>query len=519
MKDLNFFVTNFIKSIKNHKLYQKVSDTTKEFIGKSYLNLKKAQEELGPVVLLINEDKIMNDSKVLHSNPKNLTSIPLFLYRNGLRSLTFLEGISEEELEALVKIIATREYSSKIGLLEDLWASKFPHIIYHAVEKTKKLNEYKDIELPSGINSQDVTILPVKVKKKNPPKKNKQEIGLKYEQKISIDRDRASFLLIESIKDLLSYETNHRKRKSIYLILKDSIPKFLQTGNLSALYQTKKLIENQKKEETKTEFVEILDEIKKTLTSESALQLYIHALTSSHSNIIKKEAVNLLEYIGIAGTDELINELEITSDFIVKDLIISLLKNIFSEHKEDLEVRLVNSTGKTFSILLQIIKKLKDPYFLPCLKELFEKKNLPQIKEVLFSLLSRKEMVKYFDHPDPSVRIIILEKLKAIWTPEEFEIIRDRIMSKSFWHLPQDEIKALLKLLSTLKTEDTIKIFSTILRKKHLFKEKIYDIKKIALRALSRIDDEKAIELISRHRNSRILKETVAEILKKYETD
>jgi hypothetical protein len=518
MEDLNFFVNNFIKSIKNHKLYEKVSETTKEFIEKCYLNLKKAQEELGSIVLLINEDKIMNDSKVLHTDPKRLTSIPLFLYRNGIRSLTFLEGISEEELEALVTIIASREYSSEVGLLEDLWESKFPHIIYHAVEKTKNISEYDaDIKPPSGINSGDVTILPVKVKKKAPTPKNKAEIGLRYEQKIKINRERTSFFLIESIKDLLAYETNHEKRKSIYMVLKDSIPKFLQTGNISALYQTKTLIENQK--ENKREFVEVLNEMKEILTSNVALQLYIHALTSSNSNRIKREAGDLLEYIGIPGADGLINELEITSDFIVKDLIISLLKNIFAEHKEELEVRLVNSTGKTFSTLLLIIKRLKDPYFIPCLKHLFEKKNLPQIREVLFSLLSRKEMVSYLNHSDPSVRIIALEKLKAIWTPEEFEIIRDRIISKNFWHLTKDEIRALLQLLSTLKTDDTIKIFGMILRKKHLFREKIYDIKKMALQALSNIKDEKAVGLISRYRNSRIIKETAAEILKKYEAD
>ncbi len=518
MKDLEFFVTNFIKSIKNHKLYQKVSETTKEFIGKCYLNLKKVQEESGPVVLIINEDKIMNNSNILHSDPKRLTSVPLFLYRNGIRSLTFLEGISEEELEALVSIIASREYSSEVGLLEDLWESKFPHIIYHAVEKTKKLHEYDDdIKPPAGINSNDVAILPVKVKKRNPSPKDENGIGLKYEQKISIDRERASFLLIESIKDLLAYETNLRKRKSIYLILKDSIPKFLQAGNLPALYQTKKLIENQK--ESKGEFIEILNQMKETLTSQASLQLYIHALTSSTSNRIKREAANLLEYIGIPCVDELINELEITSDFIAKDLIISLLKNIFAEHKEELEVRLVNSTGKTFSVLLLIIKRLKDPYFLPCLKELFEKKNLPQVKEVLFSLLPRKEIIAYLDHPDPSVRIIALEKLKAIWTPEEFEIVREKILSQNFWRLTNDEIEALLQLLSTLKTDDTIKIFSTILRKAHFFKEKIYEIKRMALRALANIKNEKAVELISRYKNSRVLKETVEEILKKYETN
>ena len=117
------------------------------------------------------------------------------------------------------------------------------------------------------------------------------------------------------------------------------------------------------------------------------------------------------------------------------------------------------------------------------------------------------------------MRIIALEKLKAIWTPEEFEFIRKRILNKKFWSLSREEIKALLELLSTLKTDDTIKIFNTILRKKHFFKDKIYEIKKIAIDALSNIDDEKAIELISRYKNSRILKEKVTGILKKYETE
>jgi hypothetical protein len=92
-------------------------------------------------------------------------------------------------------------------------------------------------------------------------------------------------------------------------------------------------------------------------------------------------------------------------------------------------------------------------------------------------------------------------------------------MSKSFWWLSEEEIESLLQLMSSLKTEDTIKIFSKILRKRHFFREKVYNIKKMALEALSNIPDEKAIELISRYRNSRVLKETVEGILNKYETN
>ena len=517
MNELNSFVNNFIKSIKNHKLYQKVSDTTREFIEKSLNDLKKVHEEMGPIVLLINEDKIMNDSQILHTDPKRLTSIPLFLYRNGIRSLTFLEGISEEEIETIVSIIASREYSSKVGLLEDLWEAKFPHIIYHAVEKIKNPEEYKDLKLPSGMSSNQLTVLPVKVKKKGSPKKEEDKVGIAYKQKISINRERAPFLLIESIQDLLSYEQNKRKRKSLYFILKDSIPKFLSEGNLSALYQTKHLIENLN--ENKSEFLQISNEIKETITSEAALQLYIHALTSTNSNRIRKEAIDMLEYIGIKGTDALINELEITSDYVVKDLIVSLLKTIFIDKKKELESRLIYTEGKALPVLLSIVKKLKDPFFVPSLKQLFEKNNDPQVKEALFSILSRKDLLEYLNHPDSSVRVIVLKKLKAIWTPEEFEIVRNRILSKEFWHLPKNEIIALLELLSTLTTDDTLKIFNILLHKIHFFNEKVYETKRITIKSLSKIKDDRAIEIIKRYRKSRHLKEAVEGILKDYETD
>jgi len=517
MKELNSFVNNFVKSIKNHKLYQKVSDTTREFIEKSLKDLKKVHEEIGPIVLLINEDKIMNDSQVLHTDPKRLTSIPLFLYRNGIRSLTFLEGIGEEEMEAIVSIIASREYSSKVGLLEDLWEARFPHIIYHAVERIKNPEEYKDLKLSSEMNSNQLTVLPVKVKKKGTPKKEEGKVGIVYKPQISIDRERAPFLLIESIQDLLSYEQNKRKRKSLYSILKDSIPKFLSGGNLSALYQTKHLIENLN--ENKNEFIQISNEIKEIITSEAALQLYIHALTSTSSNRIRKESVEMLEYIGIKGADALINELEITSDYVVKDLIISLLKTIFVNQKGELEIRLLNTEGKAFPVLLSIVKKLKDPFFVPSLKQLFEKNNDPQVKEALFSIISRKDLLGYLKYQDSSVRVIVLKKLKAIWTPEEFEIIRDRILSKEFWHLPKNEIIALLELLSTLKTDDTIKIFNILLRKIHFFSDKVYEIKRIAIKALSKIKDDRAIDIVKRYSKSKHLKETVESILKDYETD
>ncbi|MCK4225595.1 hypothetical protein KAX29_01750, partial [candidate division WOR-3 bacterium] len=116
--DLNLFVQHIIKAIKNRKLYDKTSAHTIEFIDRAYTFLLAAQEELGPAILVINEDKIMHSADILYEDPKRITSLPLFLYRNGIRSFTFLEGITKEKLTDFVELLGKKEYTSNIGLVE-----------------------------------------------------------------------------------------------------------------------------------------------------------------------------------------------------------------------------------------------------------------------------------------------------------------------------------------------------------------------------------------------------------------
>jgi hypothetical protein len=74
-------------------------------------------------------------------------------------------------------------------------------------------------------------------------------------------------------------------------------------------------------------------------------------------------------------------------------------------------------------------------------------------------------------------------------------------------------------MLSTLTTDDTLKIFNILLHKIHFFNEKVYETKRITIKSLSKIKDDRAIEIIKRYRKSRHLKEAVEGILKDYETD
>ena len=518
MQDLKLFLGNFIKAIENRKLYQKISDITREFIAKAYNSLVEALKDSGAVALVVNEDKIVSDSKILYENPRRITSLPLFLYRNGIRSITFLEGITQKELETFMSAVSRKEYTLNSGLVEDLWEGSFNHIIYLAIEKREEMGKYtEDIKPPGGLKAGDISILTVKRPSEKSSLPKRRQSSPIYTPKIQLDRRSTSSILMRSIRELLAYEQNPGRRRKLLSIFKTSVSNFLSQGEFSSLFESKKLLESLLESEKSRSLRKILYEIYDLISSKDAIQFYVYALNRSKSDKMRKEALNLLGFMGVEAVDDLINGLEITTNGDIRDSIISLLEGIFASHKEALAIRLKSASGNVLSILLTIVKRLGDPYFIPHLKSIFKKWGSDKIRDIMFSLFSREDMIEYVNNSDPSIRLLALKGIKEIWGENEFNIISNRIKSRDFWHLPEDERKALLRLLSTLKADETLGIFKYVLKKRCFFNKDVYKTKKMAIKALSNIKSEDAIFLILRYKRSRYLKETVKEALGNYE--
>ncbi len=507
-----------MKAVKNYKLSRKPFDDTQEFIEKAYTALLESQKEIGPIVLIINEDKVMHDSDILFEDPKRITSLPLFLYRNGIRSFTFLEGISKEELEEFVGLLAKKEYTSNIGLVEDLWGGKFENIMYHAVEKTQGYDSFRIQEIVKGkrkLTAKELSIFPVATDEGSLTML--EDTASTYTPKLKINRKNAHVLLLNSVRDLLEFERNPKKRMQILSLFQSSVNKFISSGEISMLLKSKGLLEYLLEKEKGEEARRILYEVYDLLSSENAEELYLHALTSAEDKRIQKEVLSLLVFMGVEIVDDLLNVLEITTDEELREAIIALLEGIFSYHKDSLASRLESASRSTFQVFLSIVERTGDPYYIPYLEPFLKRKGQKKAKRILLSLLPREEMVKYVEHPDPSLRILALEEMKEIWGMEEFNIVEKRIKSKDFWFFSEEERRILLNLLATLNIPETIEVFSYILKKKHLSNPDFYKTKQFAIEALSKIKSEEAFSLISRYKNSRYLRETVERSLKDYE--
>lgn len=518
MGNLNSFVEQLIKAVKNYKLSRKPSEETKLFIDQSYSSLLSSQAEIGPIVLVINEDKIMHDSDILFEDPKRITSLPLFLYRNGIRSFTFLEGINKKEFSEFVELLARKEYTSNIGLVEDLWGRKFENIIYHAIEKTEGYDSFKIQEIVKDrkrLSAKELSIFPVATEKGSLTAL--EDTASAYAPKLKINRKNAQNLLLNSIRDILNFERNPKKRMQILSLFKSSVDKFISSGGISFLLRSKGLLESLMDKEKEQQTRKALYEIYDLLSTKDAEELYIYALTSTEDKTIKKEALSLLVFMGVDIVDDLLNVLEITIDEELRNAIISLLEGIFSYHKDVLVSQLELASGSTLHVLLSIVESSGDTYFIPHLKPFLRKGENRKAKKVFFRILPREEMIKYVEDLDISIRLLALEEMKEIWGEEEFNIIADRVKSRDFWHYPEEERKVLLDLLATLNVPETIEIFKNILKKRHLSNPDFYKTKRFAIESLSKIKSKEAFSLISQYKNVKYLKEAVERSLRNYE--
>ncbi len=519
MRNLNSFVQQLIKAVKNYKLSRKPSEETEEFIDLAYKFLILAQEETGPIVLVINEDKIMHNSSILFEDPKRITSLPLFLYRNGIRSFTFLEGIMKEEFAEFIELLSKKEYTSNLGLVEDLWGRKFENIIYHAVEKSDtgydsiKIQEI--VEERKRLTAKELSIFPVATEKGSLTAL--EDTASAYAPKVKINRKNSPNLLLKSIRDILEFERSPKKRMQVLNLFKSSVLKFINSGGISFLLRSKGLLESlidkEKEQLTRKTLYEIYD----LLSTKSAEELYLYALTSSEDKKLKKDALSLLVFMGVEIVDDLLNILEITVDEELRKAIISLLEGIFSYHKDVLAHNLESVSGNNLQVLLSIIERSKDTYYIPYLEPFLSRRGYRKAKKVFFHILPRAEVIKYIDDQDYTLRLLALEELKELWGEDEFNVVANRIKSKDFWYYPEEERRNLLNLLSTLNIPETIEIFRDILKKRHFANQDFYKTKKLAIEALSKIKSEEAYSIISHYKNKKYLKEVVERSLKEYE--
>ncbi|MBI4541698.1 MAG: HEAT repeat domain-containing protein [Gemmatimonadetes bacterium] len=113
--------------LRNNPVYQKAIETLNEAFRRVW------ESSAEPVVLEVSESELRCEGKPVYSQASRTESIAWVLFKDGVRSITFLAGVEEEEIVGLLDVLhraRTLQADANDDLLTLLWEKDFQRFRY-----------------------------------------------------------------------------------------------------------------------------------------------------------------------------------------------------------------------------------------------------------------------------------------------------------------------------------------------------------------------------------------------------
>jgi HEAT repeat protein len=131
-------VRSLIKSIKAIQMYGVQHPSSKNFYEPLTAKLSAYLKEERELSFQVEQFAMMHAGKVIHEDFEKETSLPFRLFRDGIRKISFSEGITEEEMIAFLTCVSrvSRDYDVALGL----WEADLFHITFYVIEEEEELH-------------------------------------------------------------------------------------------------------------------------------------------------------------------------------------------------------------------------------------------------------------------------------------------------------------------------------------------------------------------------------------------
>ncbi|MCP4868758.1 MAG: HEAT repeat domain-containing protein [Proteobacteria bacterium] len=137
-KDVAQLLFNLAKTARSFGFYDRENQAIKMFLEELEKGFEEILTEHGVIRLLVGADRFVYDSQEVYHDGDRENGMPFRLYRDGVRALVFKPGLTQDELEELLDILAKRASTGRNAEEEDLvtllWKKSFEHVTYSAVE-------------------------------------------------------------------------------------------------------------------------------------------------------------------------------------------------------------------------------------------------------------------------------------------------------------------------------------------------------------------------------------------------
>jgi len=492
------------------------------------------------LVLKIRQNEITWESEQVYANTEKEENLALFFFKDGLREITFTRGLSSEEMEDFLKIIAM-DFEREVlddDIVTLLWERDFQSIQYIA----------DDALLADDDNYQDRAIEEIEGRSNDPDNILKAYQDAFSEQDVSQDTSIAplSDADLKQLMQMIDQEGLGKTEKLVDFLfelpyLSETKAEFedltaffmnaaefvMQSGDLvimnSMLSRLNVLIKEQHIDE------EIRKYFRRVISyagGNTIIKLLGEILDSGQEvdDKIVDEYVRYLDKSAITPFMNILGELEnIHSRKIVIDALIFLgPKDIMTLAKG-----LNDSRWFVVRNIIYIFRKIADKRAVEFLLKTVRHSDIRVRKEVIRALGELggggvfQTLRECLEDPDAQIRSAALRALGTVASEAAKRIILDKIADKTFKDIDFEEKKEYFEVLSKWKDREVFAFLVDILKKKpFLFgSSKMDEIRACSAYSLGLLGNKEAIQILTKYKgeSSKLVREFSFTAIKRLE--
>ncbi|MFI5303221.1 MAG: HEAT repeat domain-containing protein [Nitrospiria bacterium] len=527
-----------VKALKNLKIYLANNPVHQRFIKEFYSKLDIHLKTYGDSILTVGQYTLTYHDQIIYENINRLDSLAFKLFVDGVRQITLLEGISEEESSHFLDVLGKSYDSDRPDddLVTLLWQKKFHHIKFQIIEdyftdgdQALRINEP---EAKAGFDS----MIQAELKNQDGLDKKETEAGngtsladeqaskLHYQQVFRLTEDEIlsikKEMKIESEKDLISeliqiiYSVLQVEKddrfflEMVDLLVKNSVH-LIEEGDLVQIEKIARLFITLKEQipplgATK---VEILDQAVNSLGKPEYL-----SKIESHLNLLDEVNLSsLASFLNILNPSAAYSIIDILSKAKVRKtrkLISDILVEFGKKDMTPILSRLQGSQWYVIRNLLQIIGQIGSPQGLDSIKKLIHYPDERVRKEIVYTLMligkdsdkATDMILTFLDDHDAGIRKQVIQIIQTNKYEKALPILKKMISEENLWSRDSEEKHLVFSALGRLGKKDLLPMLKNYLRPTFLsfFKRGQKEDQAIcALYALRHMECSEAVDLLN----------------------
>lgn len=532
---------SLIKSKKTLRMYPQNNPVYVKALEDLYARFGDFFHFKGDLTFKINQHSIFHDSEEVYQNPEKDDNIALFFFKDGLRELTFRQGLLLEELESFMKIIAMDFDREAVDddVVTLFWEGDFQNI-YYVVDDTFLLDadgeEYEERAVTAAKQQvSDIDGL-MKAYVEEFSEEDVKDLSVipfsdKDLQNLMKELEHDSSNKIEKLTTILFEMFYHAEEMSAILedtlkFFKETITFSLKEGNINAVIQIMKRAKEILEDPLSTEGMK--KHIRMLLLypgSDDALGTLGEVLDS---NLIIQDEIFTL-YIELLDRKAIMPLVKILGDIQTlrgRKKVMDALVFLGRQDIKTLASALNDQRWHVVRNIISILRKIRDKGSVEYLLKAMRTEDTRVKKEVIKALadLGGQEVIRplkeHLSDPDAGVRIESARALGTIGSIASKKILLEKISDKMFKEKDIEEKKVFYEILSKWKDEEVFDfLIGTLKKGSFLWWDKNYEEKACAAFCLGLLGNKDALPYLQKYNDSKnqLLREFSQSAIRKLE--